>query len=72
MGWFKYVWIVILAIIWIIWTVEAFIDLKWLIEDSKKHGTEIAMREYGAEIGAWAITHFMVLFVASILYFFLS
>jgi len=70
MMWFKYVWIVILVIIWIIWTISAIIDFTYFLDDIKKDRWEDS--EFGVNVATWLIIHFLIIFVSSIIYFFLS
>ena len=69
MDWFKYVWIVLLGIIWIIWTVESVKDLNEYVNDCKHHRNDIT--EYGVVAAFWMVFHFLALFIGSFIYFLL-
>ena len=58
--WFRYVWIVMIAIFYAIWTVYVFMCLK----DYKDKALWIEH-----EGGAWIILHIVGIFVASVIYF---
>ena len=72
MDWFKYIWLVILIIVYIIWTVCA---IKNTIDYIKKYGFKLGIDyafTYSKWFDSWVCLHAVILaglFIASFLYF---
>ena len=66
MKWFGYVWVAILVIMWLIWTIKCVIDL---IRDIRSIWKLSFYIENGASWFIWAIIHICVIFVFSLIWF---
>lgn len=72
MDWFKYLWLIIIIIVYIIWTVRAIKDA---IDYIKMHGFPQGLEYasiYSKWFDSWVCLHAVILvglFVASIIYF---
>ena len=67
--WFAYVWIVIIGLIWLVWTLGAVIDVmeQW---DYAENVREFLGNLIEAEIFmGWFAIHMIITFVASVIYF---
>ena len=68
MSWIGYIWIAMLIIAWLIWTIKCVIDL---IDDIKSSWDLLFCIETESSWVIWVIVHLIVLFVFSLTYFLL-
>ena len=67
MTWFKYIWVGILALGYIIWTVKCVVDF---IDDVRgRYNLSYLFIEGETWWGAWIAIHIAVLFLGSLVYF---
>ena len=75
MDWFKYLWLVIIIIVYTIWTVQAIKDAAYYI---KKHGFKLGFEYaliYSNWTDSWITIHVVILIgviVASFIYFIIT
>lgn len=66
---FKYLWILPLAVVYIIWTIIAFKSLIQFIKDRKKFGRVSCLsKDYGG-LFTWVVIHLIFVFVTSFAFF---
>ena len=63
---FKYVWIVILGVFWLVWTVNT---LKEFICDYKYYGELGMVFSENPEVSTYVICHVVAIFFGSLIYF---
>lgn len=68
MSWIGYIWIAMLIIVWLIWTIKCVIDL---IDDIKSSWDLLFCIETESSWVIWVIVHLIVLFVFSLTHFIL-
>ena len=66
---FKYLWLVPLVILYIIWTIKAVKALIRLIVDRRKYGKVSYLSDDYSALFVWVIVHMILMFVASFVYF---
>lgn len=65
MQWFGYIWIVILVMAWLIWTIKCVIDF---IRDVRSNWKLTYLIEEGASWAVWAVLHILFIFIGSLAY----
>lgn len=66
MQWFGYIWIVILVIAWLIWTIKCIVDF---VKDLRSNWRLSFYIENGASWAVWALLHIIFIFAGSFVYF---
>ena len=69
MSWFGYVWVVILGIAWLIWTIKCVIDF---IRDIRGRWKLTLLFQEGASWAVWAILNIIFIFIGSLVYMILA
>ena len=68
MNWFGYVWIVALALAYVLWTIKCVKDF---IDDVRSVWKLSVLFDEGASWGHWIVIHVIVIFIGSVICFLL-